>query len=372
MSIRERFLEAASKRILITDGAFGTEIQNWKLAEADYMGDLALAKDAKGNNDILALTKPNVPDTITRAYLDAGSDIVSTNTFSANKISQADYAAEHLVREINVASAQIARKAADEYEAKDGRPRFVAGAIGPTNKTLSLSPDVNDPGFREIDFDYLKDVYREQVDALIEGGVDFILIETVFDTLNAKAGIMAVLEAEEALASRLFPGEGRGPAPNKESGPRPSPGSLIPMMISMTLTDLSGRNLSGHTVEAFWYAVRHAKPLTIGLNCSFGASQLRPHVKVLSAIADTLIMVYPNAGLPNDLGEYDELPHETAALVKEWADAGQVNILGGCCGSTPAHIAAMAKAVAGLPARSVTPPPIATRLAGLEPMTLAA
>jgi 5-methyltetrahydrofolate--homocysteine methyltransferase len=348
MNIRERFLAAASTRILLTDGAFGTEIQNWKLAEADYMGDLGLAKDAKGNNDILALTKPEVPDAITRAYLDAGSDIVSTNTFSANKISQADYAAEHLVREINIASAQVARKAADEYEAKDGRARFVAGAIGPTNKTLSLSPDVNDPGFREIDFDYLKDVYREQVDALIEGGVDFILIETVFDTLNAKAGIMAVLEAQDAL------------------------GRDIPMMISMTLTDLSGRNLSGHTVEAFWYAVRHAKPVTIGLNCSFGASQLRPHVKVLSAIADTLIMVYPNAGLPNDLGEYDELPHETAALVKEWADAGQVNILGGCCGSTPDHIAAMARAVAGLPARTVTPPPIATRLAGLEPMTLAA
>ncbi len=347
-TVRERFLDAASKRILITDGAFGTEIQNWKLAEADYMGDLALAKDAKGNNDILALTKPDVPDSITRAYLAAGSDIVSTNTFSANKFSQADYAAEHLVREINIASAQIARKAADEYEAKDGRPRFVGGAIGPTNKTLSLSPDVNDPGYREIDFDYLKDVYREQVDALIEGGVDFILIETVFDTLNAKAGVMAVLEAQDAL------------------------GRNIPMMISMTLTDLSGRNLSGHTVEAFWYAVRHAKPLTIGLNCSFGAQQLRPHVKVLSAIADTLIMVYPNAGLPNDLGEYDELPHETAALVKEWADAGQVNILGGCCGSTPAHIAAMAKAVSGLPARSVTSPPVATRLAGLEPMTLAA
>jgi 5-methyltetrahydrofolate--homocysteine methyltransferase len=347
-SIRDRFLNAASKRILLTDGAFGTEIQNWKLAEADYMGDLGLAKDAKGNNDILALTRPDVPDTITRAYLDAGSDIVSTNTFSANKISQADYAAEHLVREINIASAQIARKAADEYEANDGRPRFVAGAVGPTNKTLSLSPDVNDPGFREIDFDYLKGVYREQVDALIEGGVDFILIETVFDTLNAKAGVMAVLEAADAL------------------------GREIPMMISMTLTDLSGRNLSGHTVEAFWYAVRHAKPLTIGLNCSFGAQQLRPHVKVLSAIADTLIMVYPNAGLPNDLGEYDELPHETAALVTEWADAGQVNILGGCCGSTPIHIAAMAKAVAGLPARPVISPPIATRLAGLEPMTLAA
>jgi 5-methyltetrahydrofolate--homocysteine methyltransferase len=348
MSARNDLLAAASTRILITDGAFGTEIQNWKLSEADYMGDLALAKDAKGNNDILALTKPSVPDTITRAYLDAGSDIVSTNTFSANKISQADYAAEHLVREINVASAQIARKAADEYAARDGRKRFVAGAIGPTNKTLSLSPDVNDPGFREITFDYLKDVYREQVDALIEGGVDFILIETVFDTLNAKAGIMAVLDAEEAL------------------------GREIPIMVSMTLTDLSGRNLSGHTVEAFWHAVRHAKPVTIGLNCSFGASQLRPHVKVLSALADTLIMVYPNAGLPNDLGEYDELPEQTAALVREWADAGQVNILGGCCGSTPAHIAAMARTVAGLEPRRLPGVPVATRLAGLEPMTLAA
>ena len=348
MSAREKLLAEAAKRILITDGAFGTEIQNYKLSEADYAGSLGLAKDAKGNNDILALTKPSVLEEITRAYLNAGSDIVSTNTFSANSISQADYAAEHLVREINIASAQLARREADAAEAKDGRPRFVAGAIGPTNKTLSLSPDVNDPGYREIDFDYLKDVYREQVDALIKGGVDFILIETVFDTLNAKAGIMAVLEAQEALSRD------------------------IPIMMSMTLTDLSGRNLSGHTVEAFWHAVRHAKPLTIGLNCSFGAEQLRPHVKVLSAIADTLIMVYPNAGLPNDLGEYDELPAQTAALVHEWAEAGQVNILGGCCGSTPAHIAAIAKSVTGLPSRAMPVPPVVTRLAGLEPMMVAA
>lgn len=287
-------------------------------------------------------------DTITRAYLEAGSDMVSTNTFSANIISQADYGAEHLVKEINIASAQIARKAADDFAAKDGKPRFVAGAIGPTNKTLSLSPDVNDPGYREIDFDYLVAVYREQVEALIEGGVDFILIETVFDTLNAKAGVMAVREAETAL------------------------GREIPMMISMTLTDLSGRNLSGHTVEAFWYAVRHAKPVTIGLNCSFGADQLRPHVQVLANLAETLIMVYPNAGLPNELGEYDELPDETAALVKEWADKGQVNILGGCCGSSPAHIAAMAKAVTGLPPRKLPDVPVKTRLAGLEPMMVPA
>ncbi len=348
MSIRETLLNEAKKRVLLTDGAFGTQIQNYKLAEEDYAGDLGLSHDQKGNNDILALTKPEVIDTITRAYLEAGSDMVSTNTFSANVISQADYGAEHLVKEINIASAQIARKAADDFAAKDGKPRFVAGAIGPTNKTLSLSPDVNDPGYREIDFDYLVAVYREQVEALVEGGVDFILIETVFDTLNAKAGVMAVREAEAAL------------------------GREIPMMISMTLTDLSGRNLSGHTVEAFWYAVRHAKPITIGLNCSFGADQLRPHVQVLANLADTLIMVYPNAGLPNELGEYDELPDQTAALVKEWADKGQVNILGGCCGSSPAHIAAMAKAVANLPPRTLPDIAVKTRLAGLEPMMVPA
>jgi 5-methyltetrahydrofolate--homocysteine methyltransferase len=347
MSAREQLIAEAAGRILITDGAFGTEIQNYKLDEAAYAGSLGLSHDQKGNNDILALTKPSVIDEITRAYLAAGSDIVSTNTFSANRISQADYGAEHLVRDINIASAHIAR-AAIEDSASDGRPRFVAGAIGPTNKTLSLSPDVNDPGYREISFDELKDVYREQVDSLVEGGVDFILIETVFDTLNAKAGVMAVLEAQKML------------------------GRDIPMMISMTLTDLSGRNLSGHTVEAFWYAVRHAKPVTIGLNCSFGAEQLRPHVRTLSNLSDALIMVYPNAGLPNDLGAYDEQPHETARLVKDWAEDGQVNILGGCCGSTPAHITAIAEAVAGLAPRQIKVPAVATRLAGLEPMTLAA
>ncbi|MBA4354100.1 MAG: 5-methyltetrahydrofolate--homocysteine methyltransferase, partial [Novosphingobium sp.] len=345
---RFALLEQAGQRILITDGAFGTEIQNFKLSEADYAGTLGLAKDQKGNNDILALTKPEVPESIHRAYFAAGADIAETNTFSANRISQADYAAEHLVREINVESAQLARRVADEFTAKDGRPRFVAGAIGPTNKTLSLSPDVNDPGFREVDWDGMVDVYAEQVHALVEGGADFILIETVFDTLNAKAGVMAVRHVEQAL------------------------GREIPIMLSMTLTDLSGRNLSGHTVEAFWYAVRHARPVTIGLNCSFGATQLRPHVKALSEIADTLIMVYPNAGLPNELGEYDEMPATTAGLVKEWADHGQVNILGGCCGSTPAHIAAMAKAVNGLPARKLPVPEVATRLAGLEPFIMAA
>ncbi|HEY7810684.1 MAG TPA: homocysteine S-methyltransferase family protein [Allosphingosinicella sp.] len=345
---RQRLQAAAASRILVTDGAFGTEIQNRKLVEADYRGSYDLAKDQKGNNDILALTRPDVVDAITRAYLEAGSDIVSTNTFSANTISQADYGAEHLVGDINRASARLARAAADEYQARDGRPRFVAGAIGPTNKTLSLSPKVNDPGFREIDFDGLKSVYREQCEALIEGGADFILIETIFDTLNAKAGIMAAIEAGD------------------------SAGRDVPLMISMTITDLSGRNLSGHTVEAFWHAVRHARPVTIGLNCSFGAEQLRPHVQTLAAAADTLVMVYPNAGLPNELGAYDERPDQTAAFVRAWADQGLVNILGGCCGSTPAHIRAIAESVAGLPPRQLPKPPTVTRLAGLEPMTIAA
>ena len=348
MTPRETLCAEAAKRVLITDGAFGTEIQNWKLSEADYAGTLGLSHDQKGNNDILALTKPEVPESIHRAYFEAGADIAETNTFSANRISQADYGAEHLVREINVESAKLARRLADEFQARDGRPRFVAGAIGPTNKTLSLSPDVNDPGFREIDFDYLKDVYREQIDALVEGGADFVLIETVFDTLNAKAGIMAAIEAGRDL------------------------GRDLPIMLSMTLTDLSGRNLSGHTVEAFWHAVRHANPLTIGLNCSFGAEQLRPHVKTLSGICDTLIMVYPNAGLPNELGAYDEAPETTAGLVRDWAENGQVNVLGGCCGSTPAHIQAIAEAVRGLTPRAIPNPPVRTRLAGLEPFTMAA
>jgi 5-methyltetrahydrofolate--homocysteine methyltransferase len=345
---REALLAEAAKRILVIDGAFGTEIQNRGLAEEDYAGSLGLGHDQKGNNDILALTRPDVPESIHRAYFEAGADIAETNTFSANRISQADYGAEHLVRDINVESARIARKVADEFAARDGRPRFVAGALGPTNKTLSLSPDVNDPGFREVDFDTLKHVYREQIDALVEGGVDFILNETIFDTLNAKAGILAAIEAGEAL------------------------GRDLPIMLSMTITDLSGRNLSGHTVEAFWHAVRHARPVTIGLNCSFGAEQLRPHVRTLADACDALVMVYPNAGLPNELGVYDEAPETTAGLVGEWARSGQVNVLGGCCGSTPEHIRAIAEAVRGLPPRALPKVPVKTRLAGLEPMVIAA
>ena len=348
MSARETFLAEAAKRILITDGAQGTEFQKMGLVEADYAGDLGLARDQKGNNDMLNLTRPDAVEKVHRDYFDAGADIAETNTFNANRISQADYGAEHLVRELNVEAARLARRVADEYTARDGRPRFVAGGVGPTNKTLSLSPDVEDPGYREIDWDFLVDVYHEQAAALVEGGADFILIETVFDTLNCKAGIMAVKQLEAEL------------------------GRDVPIMLSMTLTDLSGRNLSGHTVEAFWNAVRHARPLTVGLNCSFGATQLRPHVKVLSEIADTLIMIYPNAGLPNELGEYDEMPDTTAGLVGEWAVAGQVNVLGGCCGSTPEHIAAMARAVQGLPPRKIPTLTPEMKLAGLEPFTIAA
>ena len=348
MSKREEFKAAAAQRILIKDGPYGTEIQRAKLAPEDYAGDTGLEADQKGNNDLVNLTQPQVIRAICDSYIAAGAHILATNTFNANRISQADYGAEGLVHEINVAAARIIREAVDEAMAKDGIPRFVAGAVGPTNKTLSLSPDVEDPGFREVSYDEIVAVYVEQARALVEGGADFILVETVFDTLNCKAAIMAVKQLEREL------------------------GRDIPLMISLTLTDLSGRNLSGHTVEAFWFTVRHAKPLTIGLNCSFGAEQLRPHVQILSDIADTYLMAYPNAGLPNDLGEYDELPDTTASLVRVWASNGRVNALGGCCGSTPDHIAAMAKAVEGIAPREVPTIEPEMRLAGLEPFTIAA
>ena len=348
MTPRETLLAEAARAILIKDGPYGTAIQNARLSEADYRGDTALERDQKGNNDLVNLTRPALIREICDSYIAAGARLLATNSFNANRISQADYGAEGLVHEINFAAAQVIRAAVDAASAADGLPRWVAGAVGPTNKTLSLSPDVNDPGFREVDFDTVKEVYREQAAALVEGGADFILIETVFDTLNAKAGILAVKELEREL------------------------GREVPLMLSMTLTDLSGRNLSGHTVEAFWHTVRHARPLTIGLNCSFGAAQLRPHVRLLSGIADCLLMAYPNAGLPNELGAYDELPETSAALVREWAEAGQVNLLGGCCGNTPEHIAAMARAVSGLRPRVVPALPQVTCLAGLEPFIMAA
>ena len=344
MTASQSLRAEAAKRILIKDGAYGTSIQNRKLQTADYCGGLDLLKDQRGNNDLLNITKPDVVRSICESFADAGAEILATNTFNANSISQADYGAEALVKKINVEAARITREVAD----RDGKQRWVAGALGPTNKTLSLSPDVNDPGCREVDFDQVKAVYREQIDALVEGGVDFILIETIFDTLNAKSAIMATLEAEQAL------------------------GRELPLMISMTLTDLSGRNLSGHTVEAFWASVLHARPVTIGLNCSFGAAQLRPHLAAVAAQADTLVMAYPNAGLPNELGEYDEAAEQTAVQVRDWGENGLVNIVGGCCGTTPPHIAAIAGAVRDCTPRTVPAARPGTLLAGLEPMLIAA
>lgn len=348
MDRRAEFKAAADKRILVKDGPYGTEIQAAKLAAHDYAGSTGLTQDQKGNNDLVNLSQPAVIRRICDSYIAAGAHVLATNTFNANRISQADYGAEHLVREINSAAARIIRRAVDDAMARDGIPRFVAGAVGPTNKTLSLSPDVEDPGFREVTYDEIVDVYREQCVALLEGGADFILVETVFDTLNCKAAIMAVKQLERELARD------------------------IPLMISLTLTDLSGRNLSGHTVEAFWHSVRHARPLAIGLNCSFGAEQLRPHVQLLSAIADTYLLAYPNAGLPNELGEYDEAPETTAGLVGKWAQNGRVNVVGGCCGSTPAHIAAIARAVEGVTPRAIPERDHTMTLAGLEPFTIAA
>ena len=348
MSAAETLRAEAAKRILVKDGAYGTSIQGRRLQSDDYRGELALAKDQRGNNDLLNLTRPKLIEEIATEFAEAGVDILATNTFNANSISQADYGAQDHVADINRSAARIIRQVADRFSERDGQRRWVAGALGPTNKTLSLSPDVNDPGYREVDFDTMKAVYREQIDALVEGGVDFILIETIFDTLNAKAGIKAALEAGEAL------------------------GKPLPLMISMTLTDLSGRNLSGHTVEAFWASIRHAKPVTVGLNCSFGAAQLRPHLAALAGRAETLVMAYPNAGLPNELGEYDEAAAETAAQVSQWIADGLVNIVGGCCGTTAAHIAAIAAAARSGAPREVPAPDGHTLLAGLEPMILAA
>src|SRR5687767_2198 len=344
MSVARQLRDAASARILIKDGAYGTQVQARRLNEADYRGALALERDQKGNNDLLNLSRPELVAEIASDFAAAGADILATNTFNANAISQADYGAEHLVRDINREAARIVRGVADRETAKDGRRRFVAGALGPTNKTLSLSPNVNDPGYREVDFDTVSDTYVEQIEALVEGGAEIVLIETVFDTLNAKAAIHAARRVDREL----------------------------PIMLSMTVTDLSGRNLSGHSIEAFWASVRHARPLSVGLNCSFGAAQLREHIAALSAVADTLIMAYPNAGLPNDLGEYDECPATTSAQVREWAERGIVNIVGGCCGTTPAHIKAIADAVAGFAPRILPTPPRWTRLSGIEPMVIAA
>lgn len=313
------------ERILIIDGAMGTMIQRHKLEEADYRGERFKDwhTDVKGNNDLLSITQPAIITGIHKLYLEAGADIIETNTFSSTSIAQADYDMQSLAYELNVASAKCARAAADEYTKKNpDKPRFVAGAIGPLNKTLSLSPDVNNPGFRAVTFDEVAAAYQEQIKGLVDGGVDILLIETIFDTLNAKAAIYAINKY------------------NRETG------TALPVMISGTITDASGRTLSGQTLEAFYISVMHANPLSIGLNCALGASEMRPHIEELSAIASCYTSAYPNAGLPNAFGEYDEQPHETAHIIEEWAKEGFVNIVGGCCGTTPDHIKHIAEEVA--------------------------
>ncbi|ADP69310.1 homocysteine S-methyltransferase [Rhodomicrobium vannielii ATCC 17100] len=336
---------AAKERILILDGGMGTMIQRHKPTEADYRGERFKdwPSDLKGNNDLLVLTQPAIIKGVHEAYFEAGADIIETNSFNAQRISMADYGMEALSAEINLAAAKLAREAADAYTAKTPeKPRFVAGSIGPTNRTASLSPDVNNPGFRNISFDELVDAYGEQTRALIEGGVDAILIETIFDTLNAKAAGFAVKKAFDET------------------------GVELPLMLSGTVTDLSGRNLSGQTPEAFWYSLRHLKPFSVGMNCAFGAEQLRPPVALLSKVADTYMSVYANAGLPNEMGEYDETPEDMARAMASWAADGLLNIVGGCCGTTPDHIAAIAKAVAPYPPRRIPELEPRLRLSGLE------
>jgi len=340
----------ADRRILMLDGAMGTMIQALDLSEADYRGERFAdhASDLRGNNDLLTLSRADAIQEIHAQFLEAGADILTTNTFNANRVSQADYALEDLSRELNVEAAKIARAAADAAEERDpSRPRFVAGALGPTNKTASISPDVNDPGFRAISFDELVGIYAEACDGLIEGGADLILVETIFDTLNAKAAIFAVSQTFEAR------GEER------------------PVMISGTITDRSGRTLTGQTPEAFWISVAHARPWSVGLNCALGAKELRQHVKALSQVADTRVCAYPNAGLPNEFGGYDETPEQMADALGQWAKDGLVNVVGGCCGTTPDHIRAIAEAVAPHRPRAVPELAPALRLSGLEPFEAA-
>ena len=339
---------AAAERILVLDGAMGTMIQQLGLEEADFRGARFVdwPQDVKGNNDLLSLTLPDAIADIHNIFLDAGADIIETNSFNANRISMADYGMEGLAREIAETSARIARAVVDGR--RDGRPRWVAGAVGPTNRTASISPDVEDPAARNADFDTLRAAYRENAEGLMDGGADLIVIETVFDTLNAKAALYAVEEVFEARGRRL------------------------PVIVSGTVVDLSGRTLSGQTPEAFWYSVRHAQPFAAGLNCALGAEQMRGFLADMARVADTLISAYPNAGLPNAFGGYDETPETTAAHLGAWARDGLVNLVGGCCGTTPAHIEAVAEAVAGVTPRK--PPRIERRmrLAGLEPFVLAA
>lgn len=333
----------AARRILVLDGAMGTMIQRQKPDEAAYRGARFAGhpSDVGGNNELLTLSQPDMIRDIHTAFLDAGADILSTNTFGANAISQADYGMQDLVHEMNVESVRLARQAAEAVATPD-RPIWVAGGIGPTNRTASISPDVNDPGFRAVTFDDLALAYGEAARALIEGGCDLLLIETIFDTLNAKAAIFAV-------------------ASLRDEGIK-----VPPLMISGTITDRSGRTLTGQTPEAFWVSVSHARPFSVGLNCALGAGEMRPHIRTLSQVADTRISAYPNAGLPNEMGGYDETPDETAAHLSEWTDTGLVNIVGGCCGTTPDHIRAIADAVQGKAPRKIPATVKKMRLSGLE------
>ncbi|MBN9428557.1 MAG: methionine synthase [Burkholderiales bacterium] len=348
-----RLRQQLETRILILDGAMGTMIQRYKLSEEQYRGErfADFAHDVKGNNELLSLTQPHVIGEIHEQYLAAGADIIETNTFGATAIAQSDYRMAELAREMNLASARLARAACDKYSTPE-RPRFAAGAVGPQPKTASISPDVNDPGARNVTFDELRIAYDEQVRALIDGGCDLLLVETIFDTLNAKAALFAI---DEIMVEREAAGLPR-----------------LPIMISGTVTDASGRILSGQTVEAFWNSLRHARPLTIGLNCALGAALMRPYIEELANKADTFICVYPNAGLPNPMSDtgFDETPDITASLLKEFAQAGFVNVAGGCCGTTPDHIAAIARAVEGMAPRRVSALPVAMRLSGLEPFTI--
>ena len=341
---------AAAERILVLDGSWGSKIQELGLTEEDFRGERFADhhRPLRGDNDILCLTQPVVITELVHAYLGAGADIASTNTFTSTVIAQADYGLEEIVPELNRVAARLAREAADRFtEVDPSRPRWVAGSIGPTNRTLSMSADVNDPGARAVDFDQVYDAYREQAIALYEGGVDLFLVETVFDTLNAKAALKAILDLED---------DGLTP---------------LPIWISGTITDGSGRTLSGQTIDAFWTSVRHAEPFAVGLNCALGAESMRPYVAELAVAADTLVSAYPNAGLPNELGEYDEGPEVVSQHLLEWAQDGLVNVVGGCCGTTPAHIQAIADAVAGVAPRPVPELTPTLRLAGLEPFAAA-
>lgn len=323
MTKRETLLQLLADKILIIDGAMGTMIQRYKLEEADYRGEAFKDwhLDVKGNNDMLCITQPQIIQAIHREYLDAGADIIETNTFNAQRVSLADYEMQEYGDAINRAAVKVARAAVDEYVAEHpGAKKFVAGAIGPMNKTLSLSPDVNNPGYRAITFDEVADAYYEQIKALVEAGADILLVETIFDTLNAKAAVYAI--------EKYFNDT------QKEK---------LPVMISGTITDASGRTLSGQTLEAFYVSMMHANPISIGLNCALGAEQMRPHVEELANLAACNVSAYPNAGLPNAMGEYDESPEQTAAIVGSFAQNGWVNLVGGCCGTTPPHIAAIAK-----------------------------